>query len=343
MTEDSIHSEIMTIQPREAGQRLDIYCARLLPQFSRAKLQKAIKEGQITVNSESIKPRYSVRANDQVSILLTKQPVIEQASVETPSISIIHEDNEIVVINKPAGLIVHPSPANEPVTIASWFIQRYPKAVDIGEDPTRPGIVHRLDKDTSGVMVLAKTQESFENLKRQFKKHRAKKEYLALVFGVPKMSEGRINQAIIRSKQNPSRRTIVPKNKESLLIGKPAITEWKREKKYQDKYALIRVFPLTGRTHQIRVHMHFISHPIVGDTLYVFKRQKPPTGVTRQLLHAENLSIMLLSGKRKTFTAPLPEDFQKALNKLSNTTDTLQKNHKLGFRTPASFKAKKDV
>lgn len=316
MTQADIHSERMTIQTREAGQRLDIYCARLLSQYSRSKLQRAIKEGQINVNGETVKPRYFVREGDQVTVLLIEQAVVAQVPVEMPKISIIHEDSEIVVINKPAGLIVHPSPAGELVSVASWFRGRYPLAVDVGEDSTRPGIVHRLDRDTTGIMVLAKTQESYENLKRQFKKHRAKKEYLTLVYGVPKMAEGRINQAITRSKQNPSRRMVVPKNKESILVGKLAITEWKRERKYGDKYALIRVFPLTGRTHQIRVHMHFISHPIVGDTLYVFKRQKPPVGVTRQLLHAEKLSITLLSGRRKTYTAPLSEDFQGVIDKL---------------------------
>ena len=321
MTEESTQTEKITVSDRESGQRLDIFISSRLPQYSRAKLQKAIKSGQITVGSKTVKPRYLVHANDQILIELIEKSVVVSEPVEMPKISIIHEDSELVVINKPAGLLVHPTAQNEPVTIASWFAERYPKATDVGEDSTRPGIVHRLDRDTSGVMVLAKTKASYESLKKQFKKHYAKKEYLALVYGVPNMKEGRINQAIIRSRQNPSRRTVVPKNKESILVGKPAITEWIREKSFQKKYALLRVFPLTGRTHQIRVHMHFVGNPIVGDPLYVFKRQKSPSGVTHQLLHAEKLSIASLSGKKRIFIAALPVRYAEILDKLQKKSN----------------------
>jgi 23S rRNA pseudouridine1911/1915/1917 synthase len=144
-----------------------------------------------------------------------------------------------------------------------------------------------------------------------------KKEYLALVFGVPGGTDGRVTRPLVRSRRNPSRRAAVPRTETNTLIGKPAITEWRLEKAFAKKYALLRVFPLTGRTHQIRVHLHHIGHPIVGDALYTFKRQKPPAGVPRQLLHAEKLTVMTSPGVRKTFTAPLPEDFQSVLDRLS--------------------------
>ena len=290
-----------------AGQRLDIFCVNRLPRLSRATLQKAVKNGEITVNKKQVKPGYTLRENDTVAIALKK----ESETPETPasekiSIPTIYEDKDVVVINKPAGLVVHPGAAKEQTTVASWLVSKHPESRDVGDDPNRPGIVHRLDKDTSGVLMLAKTQEAFEHLKQQFKKHRVKKEYLAVVFGIPKAKEGRINQPLARSRRNPLRRAIDPG-------GKPAITEWQIDKKINDKLALLKVFPLTGRTHQIRVHFHFLGYPIVGDSLYTFKRQRPPQGVNRQLLHAKELTIILPSGKRKSFLASLPEDFAKAI------------------------------
>ncbi len=295
------------ITTTEAGQRLDVFCVSRFPQFSRALLQKAIKSGEITVNEKQAKPGYTLKENDTVTISLKKEKqTLETTPPQKISIPVIYEDKDVVVINKPAGIVVHPGVANEQATVASWFISKHPEIADVGDDPNRPGIVHRLDKDTSGVLILAKTQEAFKHLKQRFKKHRVRKEYLALVFGAPKATEGRINQPLARSRRNPLRRAIDPE-------GKPAITEWEIEKKLNDKVTLLKAFPLTGRTHQIRVHLHFLGHPIVGDNLYTFKRQRPPQGVSRQLLHAEKLTIELPSGKRKSFTAPLPEDFTKVI------------------------------
>lgn len=302
-----MEDKTQTISEGSVGQRLDIFCTTQLPHLSRSAIQKAIKEGRITVNNETVKPRYALRENDTISFDITENTE-ESLPIEQPKLEILHEDKNIVVINKPAGIEAHPGQVPNQPTVSGWFAERYPDAQDVGEQENRPGIVHRLDKETSGVMVLAKHQESYEYLKKQFQKHRVQKEYLALVFGIPGGSDGRIVQALARSKKNPLRRTI---NKE----GKPAITEWKKEDAF-NSFALLRVFPLTGRTHQIRVHLHFIGHPIVGDRLYTFKRQKPPHGVTHHLLHAEKLTINLQQGKRKTFTAPIPEDFQAVIKEL---------------------------
>ncbi len=305
--------ESLTVTSSAAGQRLDIFCVSKVLSLSRTALQRAIKNGDITVNNQVVKPRYIVRTDDIVHVQLPAKTLPAAPPSSPPSPPILYEDKDIVVINKPAGLTVQPGIANETGTITDWFTSRYPGR--------RGGLVHRLDKDTSGVLVLAKTDKIHAYLKQQFKKRRVKKEYLAVVFGVPKASDGRITRPLARSKRNPLRRTIDE-------TGKPAITEWQLEKKLGYKYALLRVFPFTGRTHQIRVHLHFLGHPIVGDKLYTFKRQHPPAGVTHQLLHAHKLTLALPSGKRKTFTAPLPVDFQRVLSGAEGGTRTRKPNGK---------------
>jgi len=317
-------NQTISISKQHAAQRLDVFCKNNNPQHSRAYLQKLIKEGAITVNSRTVKPGYVLRLNDIVAVNLTQAVPAALPLAEPPVIPIIFEDQHIVVINKPAGLLVHTEALHEP-SVAAWFAHRYPN-LSIGEDSYRPGIIHRLDRDTSGVMVLAKSPLAFQQLKQQFKKHFAKKEYLALVFGKLGGDVGRINQAIIRSMRNPSRRTIVPKTKASLLAGKMAITEWRIEKVLSNNFTLLRVYPLTGRTHQIRVHLHFIGHPIVGDHLYTFKRQHSPVGVKRQMLHAEKLTIKLPSGVRKTYRAPLPDDFTAVLSGINPTSEAQLSN-----------------
>ncbi len=306
------HAKTVVVAAIEKGQRLDIWCVGHFPALSRSAIQRAIKEGQITVNGHIVKPRYAVQASDQISALQIDEK--KQASLAKTDISlpILYEDRYIVVINKPAGIVVHPGHGVVSDTVVQWFAQRFPESVSVG-DPQRPGVVHRLDKDTSGVLVLARDQQTFENLKDQFKKHRVRKEYMALVFGVPGESKGRITRPLARSKRNPLRRTVDPE-------GKEAITEWKKEESFQGKYALLRVFPMTGRMHQIRVHLHFLGFPIVGDALYTFKRQRSPQGVTHHLLHAEKLTVMLPGGKRKTFLAPLPDDFANTLSNLRDKT-----------------------
>ncbi len=299
------------VSPETSGQRLDVFCVSLLPTYSRAAIQKAIKSGSILVNNAPSKPRYLIKTGDQITIPSLPDPVTP--TVLTPvTIPIIFENDDIVVINKPAGVSVHPGAGAPAYTVAHWFIDRYPSAVNVGEDPERPGIVHRLDKDTTGAMVLAKTSAAYDQLKHQFKYHRARKEYLALVYGVPGKPSGRITRPLLRSPRNPLRRTVTRAPQ-----GKSAITEWKIEQAFGTDYALLRAFPLTGRTHQIRAHLHFLGHPIVGDPLYTFRRRRPPRGISRQLLHAEKLTLTLPGHVRQTFTAPLPTDFTSLLETLT--------------------------
>lgn len=300
------------ITDAQAGQRLDVFCTTQVEGLSRSAIQKAIKSGGITVNGKEARPKDILRTDDVVE--LSQEHLSPSEASAEPALDIrlpvLYEDRDVVVIEKPAGVTVHHGVGAHGGTVSDWFTKHYPDAVRVGEEEGRAGIVHRLDKDTSGVLILAKNDQALEFLKKQFKDRRAKKEYVALVFGVPGGSDGRITKGIARSRRNPMRRTV----DES---GKEAVTEWRIERKFGERFALVRVYPFTGRTHQIRVHLHHIGHPIVGDHLYTFKRQKPPEGVTRQLLHAEKLTITLPSQQVKTFVAPLASDFEQIVEKLA--------------------------
>lgn len=228
-------------------------------------------------------------------------------------IKIIYEDNDMMAINKPAGLVVH----GDSLSVAEWLIDNRPEIKNVG-DPSiglgqeRPGIVHRLDKDTSGVLLIAKNQKAFEYLKKQFKERKIKKKYLALVYGFLKNVQGIIDLPIAKSKSDFRKKTSVGK-----MAGqvREAITEFKVLKKFKD-YTLVEVFPKTGRTHQIRVHFKAIGNPVVCDKLYGPKKQECPFGLFRQFLHAQSLELSLPSGARIKIEADLPEDLQNVLNML---------------------------
>jgi 23S rRNA pseudouridine1911/1915/1917 synthase len=299
-----------TASNTDVGQRLDVFCVSKAANYSRAAIQRAIKTGAILVNQSPSKPRYLIKLNDVITVNLSQEnpaPV----NITPVHVPIIFENDNVVVINKPAGVPVHPGSGAPTFTIAHWFQERY-QTKGVGEDPNRPGIVHRLDKDTTGVLILAKTSSAYTKLKHQFQHRRAHKEYLALVYGVPGKPSGRITRPLIRSPRNPLRRTITRQG------GKDAITEWKLEQSFPPHYALLRAFPFTGRTHQIRAHLHFLGHPIVGDPLYTFRRRRPPLGISRQLLHATKLTITLPDHSRHVFEAPLPLDFQEVIKSINS-------------------------
>jgi 23S rRNA pseudouridine1911/1915/1917 synthase len=316
-------STSLQVNEDTAGQRLDVFCTSQMPGYSRSALQKAIKEGKVLVNGTPVKSRYILKANDTIVVNSDVPVEVKQSaeSIAAIKIPILYEDRDVVVINKPAGITVHAGVGTTMSgTVSDWFSARYPDAREVG-DEGRAGIVHRLDKDTSGVMILAKNENAYIHLKEQFQARRVRKEYLALVFGVPGGKDGRITRPLMRSRRNPMRRTVVDEKDLATLklrkAHKEAATEWQVERKFGSSYALLRVLPFTGRTHQIRVHLHFLGYPIVGDQLYTFKRKKQPQGVKRQLLHAEKLTIELPNEKRKTFTAPLAEDFDEVVRTLS--------------------------
>jgi len=222
-------------------------------------------------------------------------------------LKIVYENEDVLVINKPAGLVVHPSKPNQSDTLVNGLIAYYPGIKNVGDDPMRPGIVHRLDKDTSGLMVVAKNNTSFEYLKKQFAERKVIKKYLALVHGRVRDEKGTITKAISLSKKSHQKRSALLDDK-----AKKAWTEYKILKRFED-YTLLETYPKTGRTHQIRVHLTSIGHPIVGDRQYRFKRQPELPGLKRQFLHAAYLKLKLPNGKLIELKSDLPKDLAKSL------------------------------
>tara|TARA_B100000745_G_scaffold254816_1_gene177398 strand:+ start:2304 stop:3023 length:720 start_codon:yes stop_codon:yes gene_type:complete len=232
-------------------------------------------------------------------------------------IEIIYEDNDVVVINKPAGILVHADGISKDETVSDWMLESYPESKDVGEamtlkngeEITRPGVVHRLDRDTSGVLILAKTAAAHAHLKEQFQNREVKKGYLAFVYGVPKNKKGVIDAPIGRSAQNFKMWSAQRGARGNL---REAITEYEVGED-NGEFAAVKLYPKTGRTHQLRVHMKYLNYPIVCDKLYAPKRECA-LGFERMALHAQTLEVNLPSGETKTFEAPLPEDFGNALD-----------------------------
>lgn len=252
----------------------------------------------------------------------------EESNVSTtPEISVLFDNEEVVVINKPAGLVVHPDGRSKKYTLIDWIEKKYPKMKGVGEpliirkegdvdeSISRPGVVHRLDTDTSGVLVLAKTQESFLNLKAQFQNREVKKKYVAFVYGVPKKEEGIIDRPIGRSASDFRKWSATRGAKGTL---RDALTEWKLLA-HDNEYSYIEAYPLTGRTHQIRVHLKAINHPVLCDKLYATGRECA-LGFGRVALHSERITFTLLGGEVMTVVAPLPPDFSHALGLLNKNS-----------------------
>ena len=228
-------------------------------------------------------------------------------------VSIIYEDNNLLVVNKPSGLITHPKNADDHQdSLTGWLVEKYPEIKTVGEDTLRPGLVHRLDKDTSGLLVIAKTQDSFYYLKSLFQDKKIKKFYLALVHGKPKESKGIIDAPMGRIGM---KRTTQLHSKKKLKDEKSAITEYGTLKNFRD-FTLLEVSPHTGRTHQIRVHLKSIGNPITGDPLYGHKNKNGSKESDRLFLHAYKLQFISPDGKSLAFEADLPEDLQKFINEL---------------------------
>ncbi|MBU2068289.1 RluA family pseudouridine synthase [Patescibacteria group bacterium] len=236
-------------------------------------------------------------------------------------LKIVFENQDIIVINKPAGLTVHPTKPEQDNTLVNQLLAYYPEIKDVGEDVLRPGIVHRLDKDTSGLMIIAKNNKAFEYLKKQFaagakslsepkQERKVIKRYLALVHGKVKDEKGTITKSISLSKKDHLKRSTLLDEK-----SKPAWTEY-QVKKYFNNYTLLEITPKTGRTHQIRIHLTSIGHPITGDKQYKFKRQVNPKNLNRQFLHASYLKFKLPNGKIAEFKSKLPQDLEKVLESI---------------------------
>jgi len=286
--------------------RLDKYLTQVLPQFSRAYLQKLIVQGYILVNGQRTKANQRLSNVDRITVELPLLPLHPLA--EPIPLTIIYEDADISVIDKPAGLTVHPAPGHPSHTLVNAILAHYPDLA-MSNELMRPGIVHRLDKDTSGLIVIAKNDSAREYLAAQFKNRTVIKGYLVLVKGRLYPEQGIIEAPIGRDPYSRRRMAIVE-------AGKEATTRY-RVRQYLDNYTLVEVTPLTGRTHQIRVHLSAIGYPVAGDSLYGIKSAY----LNRQFIHAYRLGFCLPSTKGyQEFITPLPVDLEQALEYLARNT-----------------------
>jgi 23S rRNA pseudouridine1911/1915/1917 synthase len=282
-----------------SGVRLDKYLTEVLPQFSRAYLQRLIRQGHVLIDGQTAKASQKLRANDRITVELP--PLPGHPLAEPIPLTVMYEDEGILVIDKPAGLTVHPAPGHPSHTLVNAILTLCP-GLTMSGDVTRPGIVHRLDKDTSGLIVIAKNDFAREYLAAQFKSRTVTKRYLVLVKGRLSPEQGMIEAPIGRDPHHRKRMAIVE-------AGKQAITRY-QVRKYLDGYTLIEVSPLTGRTHQIRIHLSAIGYPVVGDPVYGVKSAY----LHRQFIHAYHLGFRLPSTRQyQEFASPLPADLERAL------------------------------
>lgn len=301
--------KLFKITEQNSRQRLDKFLTNHFPNYSRAFLQKQIKSGGVLVNRQVRKSSYILKESDKIETKILPPEKISLEPNASLKLNIIYEDKDVIVINKPAGLTTHPSQTQKSGTLANALLAYHPLLKNVGEDSMRPGIVHRLDKDTSGLMIIAKNQNAFDRLKNQFQERKVVKKYLALVNGRLEKPSGEIRAFISRSKSDPTRQKIT-----TVQEGKEAITLYKAIKEYK-KFTLIEARPKTGRMHQIRVHLKWLGHPIVGDQKYGNFIDCPPN-LKRQFLHAAYLKIKLPDGQTKEFNAPLPKDLNDILRSL---------------------------
>jgi 23S rRNA pseudouridine1911/1915/1917 synthase len=289
--------------PKETGRRLDVFLAGRAGGLTRSQIKKFISQGRVRINGRSGKPGHKLRTGDRVEMEWTEEEDL-RLKPEPLELDILHADEHLVVVNKPAGLTVHPGAGRFGGTLAGGLLARFPEVARIGPRE-RPGIVHRLDKDTSGVMVIARRLEAYSRLQRLFKNREVHKTYLGLVWGKFNQKEGRIAWAIGRSTKDGQRFTVRGRK------PREALTLYKVLKEYRD-FSLLEIKPVTGRTHQIRVHFAAAGHPLAGDPRYGHRR--PKTRIPRLFLHAHKLAFVHpATGESVEFTAPLPPELEEIL------------------------------
>jgi 23S rRNA pseudouridine1911/1915/1917 synthase len=307
-----------TVPEESAGQRLDAFLAEHIPSWSRSRLQRLIDEGDVAVNGRAAKSSYKLRASDQVEVELTALPLARFVPEDLP-VEIVYEDEDLVVVNKPAGMVVHPAAGVASGTLANALAFHFQK-LSSGKGEARPGIVHRLDKDTSGLLVVAKTETTHDDLANQFRARDVFKSYVALVHGQLKTDRGEINQPLARDPRQRTRMAVV-------RGGRSALSLYRVRQRF-DRFTLLDVELKTGRTHQIRVHLAWLKHPVVGDETYGGGRDKTVVDpvvrsriakLGRQFLHAEQLGVRHpRTHEFKKFTAPLPAELADFLDELTS-------------------------
>lgn len=299
---------LLSVGEGEGKSRLDAFLASKLQGLSRMRIQWLIKAGLVTVDGRPQRASFRVKAGQRILVEIPPPPEGELRPEEIP-LEIVYEDEDLLVINKPPGLVVHPGAGRSSGTLVNALLAYAPEIAGVGS-PLRPGIVHRLDKDTSGLLVVARNDESYHHLSAQIKERKVSRAYLALVHGDLSQEAGTIEAPIGRHPQFRRRMAVTP-------AGRRAITHYRVLERFGE-YTFVEVSLETGRTHQIRVHFSHIGHPLVGDPVY--GRRSNPFGLARQALHAYKLSLRHpRTGESMEFTAPPPRDLEKALERLRSS------------------------
>lgn len=314
----------LTVGAEEDGQRLDRYLASMLPGQSRSRLQRLIREGLVRVNGRAAKPNLVIKGGMQVEVEAA-EPVEARPAAEAIEVPILYQDPDLVVVDKPAGMVVHPAAGHASGTLVNALLHHVDDLSGVGGEK-RPGIVHRLDRGTSGLMVVAKNDAAHQELARQFHDREVEKEYLALVWGVVQAGR-RIDTPIGRDPGNRKRMSAKARR------SREAVTRIVRVHRINPALTLAQIAIHTGRTHQIRVHLSAIGHPVVGDSLYGGVRRRLQADVRavahlqRPFLHAARLSFRHpTDGRTMTFESPLPPDLQQVLDELMERNTTPESN-----------------
>lgn len=301
-----VADRIVSLQYEQDGAaRLDHFLTASLPEFSRSRLQGLIRDGFVSVDNVPARKAGQRLERGRRVVVRIPPPVPSALAGEDIPLDILFENDDLLVINKPAGMVVHPAAGHERGTLVHAVLGYEPDIAEIGGEG-RPGVVHRLDKETSGLILLAKNDRAHRWLQDQFRLRKVEKTYLALVDGRPPTPAGRVEAAIGRDPAHRKKMAVLPPGK-----GREAVSEYRTLETFRD-HTLLEVHPLTGRTHQIRLHMAFLGCPIVGDTLY--GRKKPTLPIARHFLHASRLEVVLPGeSEARLFQADLPEELAQAL------------------------------
>jgi 23S rRNA pseudouridine1911/1915/1917 synthase len=302
----------LTVEPDAAGSRLDRWLASHLTDLSRARLRQLIEDGRVRVAGRVLKPAYRLRGGEEVEVEVPPAPA-ETLEPEQIALAVVHEDDDVLVIDKPAGMVVHPGAGHARGTLVSGVLAHAPATAGVG-GPRRPGVVHRLDKGTSGLLVIAKTPAAYDSLTRQLAARTVSRRYLAVVAGRVRSPGGVVEAPIGRHPHDRVRMAIRPTGP-----GKRAVTRFRVLERFAD-WTYLEARLETGRTHQIRVHMASLGHPVAGDELYGRAAAKPPIPFDGHALHAVALAFVHpVTEKRLEFTAPLPPRMARLLSHLRNS------------------------
>lgn len=303
----------LKIETEDEKKRLDLFLVKNLGDFSRSQIQKLVKNGHVLINKAVPKngPHTFLKENDTIEVNLPKKEKYQPDFSVWEKIKIIKNTPDYLIIFKPAGLLIHPTEKKETDTLANWIAKNYPNVKEVGDDPIRPGIVHRLDKDVSGILVIAKKQEMFELLKKQFKNRTIRKIYLALTYGTFPETSGEINFKIARSKEG--KMVSRPLDQE----GKESLTKYKVLEDLKN-YSILWLELKTGRSHQLRTHLQAIDHPLVGDKLYKPKKQTKKFELKRPFLHAYSIGFNDLNNNWQEFYQPLPQELLEVIKLLKS-------------------------